>query len=305
MKLTDKALLAALTDISGIGDTRAYELYNHFNDPKDLLSAPASLTGEYHYVDETTIKEIQSLDYELEDYFNRFDTYESNGIRIISITEDRYPEAVRAGPAPILLYAKGNVGLLAEDAVGVSGSRDTNEVGQQWIESLSTELAENGYTIVSGGARGADTAAHRGALDTDGSTIAVLGTGVNVAYPPENQALFDQIIDKGGLLISMRQPDAEPARHAFLDRNKVTAALSDGMIFVATDGNGGTMAQYKIALDQGRPIFAPQSNLDIAPNDGLATIRETDATRSIDTASDLLTTLLTDHSEQKNLDEWT
>jgi len=305
MKLTHKALLAALTDISGIGDARAYELYNHFNDPEDLLSAPASLTGKYHYVDETTLTQIQVLDDEVKGYLNRFNTYESNGIRIIGIKEDRYPEAVRAGPAPVLLYAKGNVGLLTGDAIGVSGSRETNEAGQRWIESLSAELAENGYTLVSGGARGADTAAHRGALDTDSSTIAVLGTGVNVAYPPENQTLFDQIIDTGGLLISMRQPDAEPTRHAFLDRNELTAALSDGMIFVATDGNGGTMAQYEMALDQDRPIFVPTSNLDIAPKDGVATIREADATKSIDTASDLLATLPTDHAEQKNLDEWT
>ena len=305
MELTHKALLAALTDISGIGDVRACELYNHFNDPRDLLSAPASLTDKYHYVDETTLTEIRSLDDEIEGYLNRFDTYESNGVTILGITEDRYPEAVRAGPARVLLYAKGNVELLTGDAVGVSGSRETNETGQQWIESLSAELAGNGYTLVSGGARGADTAAHRGALDTDGSTIAVLGTGVNVAYPPENQSLFNQIIDTGGLLISMRPPDAEPARHAFLDRNELTAALSDGMIFVATDGNGGTMAQYQIALDQDRPIFVPPPDFDITPSDGLATIREADATKSINTAADLLATLPTEHSEQKNLDEWT
>lgn len=305
MDLKHKALLAALTDISGIGDTRAYELYNHFDDPRDLLSASASLTDKYHYVDETTLTEIRSLDHVVEGYLDRFDTYESNGITILDITEDLYPEAARAGPAPVLLYAKGNVELLAGDAVGVSGSRETNKTGQQWIESLSAELVGHGYTLISGGARGADTAAHRGALDTDNSTIAVLGTGVNVAYPPENQSLFDHIIDTGGLLISMRPPDAEPTRHAFLDRNELISALSDGMIFVATDGDGGTMAQYKIALEQGRPVFVPPTDFDIAPNDGLATIREADATKSINTASDLLDTLSPGNSEQKNLDEWT
>lgn len=305
MELTHKALLAALTDISGIGDARAYELYNHFDDPRDLLSAPASLTDKYHYVDETILTDIRSLDDEVEGYLDRFETYESNGITILGIAEDRYPEAVRAGPAPVLLYAKGNAELLTGNTVGVSGSRETNETGQRWIESLSAELAGNGYTLVSGGARGADTAAHRGALDTDGSTIAVLGTGVNVAYPPENQSLFDQITETGGLLISMRPPDAEPTRHAFLDRNELIAALSDGMIFVATDGNGGTIAQYKIALDQDLPIFVPPPDLDIAPNGGLDSVREADATKSITTASDLLDTLSTGNAEQKNLDEWT
>ena len=305
MKLIHKALLAALTDISGIGDARAYELYDHFEDPLDLLDAPASLTDKYHYVDEATRTDIRSLDGEIEGYLNRFDAYESNGIAILGIVERRYPEVVRSGPAPVLLYAKGNVELLTGDAVGVSGSRETNETGQQWIESLSADLAENGYTLVSGGARGADTAAHRGALDTGGSTIAVLGTGVNVAYPPENQSLFERIIDTGGLLISMRPPDADPARHAFLDRNELIAALGDGMIFVATDGSGGTMAQYKIALEQGQPIFVPPTDVDITPNDGLTTIREGDATKSINTASDLLETVSTGNAEQKNLEEWT
>ncbi|MEZ3118176.1 DNA-processing protein DprA [Halobaculum sp. MBLA0147] len=305
MRLTDKALLAALTDVSGIGDTRAYELYNHFDDPWDLLSAPGPLTDKYHYIDETTLASIQSLDDEVEDYINLFNEYISKGIKILSITEDRYPEAVCTSPAPVLLYAKGNVEILTGNTVGVSGSRETNRAGQQWIGSLSAELAEKGYTLVSGGARGADTAAHQGALDVNGSTIVVLGTGVNVAYPPENQSLFDQVIDTGGLLISMRLPDAEPVRHAFLDRNELIAALSDRMIFVATDGNGGTMAQYKIACEQDRPIFVPPPGLDVAPNDGLATIREANAAKSITTASELLGSSLTKDAKQKNLNEWT
>jgi len=305
MELTHKALLAALTDISGIGDARAYKLYKHYDDPFDLLSAPASLIDEYHYVDETTLTEIRLLDDDVEDYLDQFETYDANGITIIGITEDQYPEVVRTGPAPVLLYAKGNVELLTEDAVGVSGSRETDETGKQWIESLSVELAQGGYTLVSGGARGADTAAHRGALDTDGSTIAVLGTGVNVAYPPENKILFKQIINTNGLLISLRPPDAEPNRHAFVNRNKIISALSDGIVFVATDGNGGTMAQYKIALKQGRPIFVPPPELNIIPNDGLTTIREADATKSVSTASDVIDAISKGVSEQKNLGEWT
>lgn len=305
MNFIDKALLAALTDISGIGDARAHELYTHFDDPLELLDAPASLTAEYHYIDEPTLSEIRSLDDDVDAYLDRFDTYDSNGITILGITDDRYPDAVRSGLAPVLLYAKGNIELLTGDAVGVSGSRDTNKTGQQWIKSLSAELAETGYTVVSGGARGADTAAHRGALETTNATIAVLGTGVNVAYPPENQSLFDQIIDTGGLLISMRPPDAEPTRHAFLDRNKLIAALSDGMIFVATDGSGGTMAQYEMALEQDRPVFVPPSNLAIEPSNGLDTLRESGDTTTIHSVADLSNTLATTTSQQKNLDEWT
>lgn len=304
MTRSENALLAALTDISGIGDARAHELYIHFEDPFNLLTAPPSLTKDYHYIDESTLTEIRSLDNAIDTYLDQFDTYESNGINIIGITDTQYPDAVRAGPAPVLLYTKGNTKLLTGDAVGVSGSRDTNESGQHWIESLSADLAETGYTIVSGGARGADTAAHRGALNTTNSTIAVLGTGVNVAYPPENHSLFDNIVDTGGLLISMRPPDAEPARHAFLDRNELIAALSDGMIFVATDGTGGTMAQYEMALKQDRPVFVPPSDLNIEPSDGLATIRESNDANLIQSTADISNGLPATTSHQKNLDEW-
>lgn len=304
MKTTHKALLAVLTDISGIGEARAYELHSHYDDPMDLLSAPATLTDEYHYVDETTLTQIRSSDDEVEQYRDRFKGYESSGITVLAITEDRYPQAIRAGPAPALVYAKGDIDLLFGDKIGISGSRETNEVGQQWVESLSSELGDRGHTLVSGGARGADTAAHRGALDTADSTVVVLGSGVNVAYPPENESLFNDIVDTGGLLVSMRLPDADPTRHAFLDRNELIAALSDKLIFVATDGTGGTMAQYKMALKQDVPVYAPSTDLNIAPADGLVTIREASDTAGIATASDLLDTTSVEAGEQKQLDEW-
>jgi len=304
MKSEEKALLAALTDISGVGDKRAYELYTHFNDPLEIISAPESLMDEYHYVNENTVAELQSLDEIVEVYLDRFEIYESNCISILGIEDDRYPSAVRNDPAPAILYSKGNIELLSKNAVGVSGSRETNEIGQQWIRSVSADLAEKCHNVVSGGARGADTAAHRGALETTNSTIAVLGTGVNVPYPPENQSLFDRIIETDGLLISMRPPDAKPTRHAFLSRNKLIAALSDGMIFVATDGNGGTMAQYEMALERNIPTFVPPPDLAISPSDGLATIHDADTTKIIKNASEFEDMLPTGDPEQTGLDEW-
>ncbi len=304
MNTTDKAILAALTDLSGIGDARAYDLYTHFENPSDLLNAPDSLGDEFHYIDTASLAEIRSLDKEIKSYCRQFDAYESAGITVLGIEDDQYPDAVRNGPAPPLLYAKGNVDILTETAIGVSGSRETNETGQQWIRALSSELVKEGYTVVSGGALGADTAAHQGALESTESTVAVLGTGVNVAYPPENEPLFDQIIDTGGLLISMRQPDAEPTRHSFIDRNELIAALSDGMIFVATDGSGGTMAQYEMALEQDRPVFVPPSDLNIEPSDGLATLQESNDTTIIQSVNELPNTLSTTTSEQMDLDDW-
>lgn len=298
-------MLASLTDLSGIGDARAYELYTHYETPEKLLDAPESIVAEFHYLDADTYDGLQSLDKAIETYRHRFNKYEIDGITILGIEDARYPDAVRDGPAPVLIYAKGDLDTLTGTAIGVSGSRETNETGQQWIRSLSSAFAEKGNTIVSGGARGADKAAHQGALEFPNSTIAVLGTGVNIAYPPENESLFERIVKTGGLLLSMRPPDAEPTRHSFIDRNELLAALSDAMIFVATDGSGGTIAQYKIALKQNKPTFVPPTDLNIEPSSGLTKLRESNDTATIQSSAELADSISTTKSQQKNLDEWT
>lgn len=305
MNITNKALLAALTDVSGIGDARAYELYAHFSDPLQLLDPPDSLIQDFHYVDTTTLAALQSLDKTVNTYRRRFKKYKSNDISVIGITDEQYPDSVRTNPAPVLLYAKGNIDLLTKPTVGVSGSRETNTIGQQWIRSLATKISQEGYIVVSGGARGADTAAHRGAIETSNSTIIVLGTGVNIPYPPENQSLFDEVIQAGGLLLSMRPPDAQATSHAFIERNELIAALSDGLIFVAADESGGTMTQYQMARNRGRSTFVPPTALEVKPEDGLSTLRAADDTTTIQTATDLKDALSPRESQQLDLDEWT
>ena len=304
MNTFDKALLAALTDIDGIGDARAYELYSHFDDPGSLVDVPDSLADTYHYVTSSTLAEIRSLEERIDEYQQCFQAYEESGITILGIEDDQYPAEIRDGPAPALLYARGDLEHLTSDSIGVSGSRETNDDGRLWIKEISMDLTGESCAIVSGGARGADTAAHEGALASTGATIVVLGTGINVPYPPENSDLFNEILDAGGLLISMRPPDAEPERHAFIDRNELIAALSNAMIFVATDGTGGTMAQYRMALEYDRPVFIPPADLDIQPRDGLEELREFNETDVIDHVGDIPTELPTSKSQQMNLDDW-
>lgn len=304
MNTTERAILTALTDISGIGDARARELYTYVDDPVNLIEPPQAIIDEFHYIDSDTYAALQTLDDHVQEYRRRFEEYSTDGITVLGIEDNQYPDRARDGPAPAILYAKGNLELLTHSTIGVSGSRETNDAGQEWIRSLTADLVSKDYIIVSGGARGADTAAHWGALESTESTIAVLGTGVNVAYPPENEPLFEHILEDDGLLLSMRPPDATPTRHSFLDRNELIAALSDRMVFVATDGTGGTIAQYNIAVEQEREVFVPASGLGIEPSEGLTTLREDDKTIVINAESDLLPTLSTTESQQSNLDKW-
>lgn len=291
MELDELAGLVALTDIDGIGDSRAYELYHAFESISELSSHPLEAFSEFHYVDSQTHTEFQTLNSKQKTHLEAFEANEDDGITPIGIDDDRYPDTLRNQHAPLVLYAKGAIDRLNDSLVGVSGSRETDSTGRRWIRELCSELAVAGRTVVSGGALGTDTAAHRGALDATGATIAVLGTGLNIPYPPENDDLFADIVDGGGLLISHRPPEAEPNRHAFINRNKTISALSPGIIVVATDGSGGTQAQYEIAQKQGRQVFVPPIEIDLYPSEGIDAIRDDPETSAISANGRLLSEL--------------
>ncbi|MDS0477204.1 DNA-processing protein DprA [Natrinema sp. 1APR25-10V2] len=288
MNLDDLAGLVALTEIGGIGDKRALELYRTFEDIDDLLDSPRDAFSEYHYVDAEAYDRLQSLEPIIEETRQRFDRYRADGIDVIGIEDDRYPAALAAQHSPLVIYAKGNTELLQQRSISFSGSRETNIAGQKWAREIARDLAAEGYAIVSGGATGADTAAHEGALEAGGATVVVLGTGVETPYPEENEPLFEQIVDTDGVLVSHRRPTAGPTRSGFLDRNKTLSALSPGLVIVATDGSGGTMSQYDDATAQERQVFVPTSTLDIQPYKGVTEIVNTGSPLAIETAPEIV-----------------
>lgn len=287
MKVDDLAELVALTEVDGIGDKRAAKLFRAFESGEDLRTSPLECFDGFHFVDAVTHDQIRELKPVVENHRERFRQLVDTSIEVIGIYDERYPSDLRELHAPLVLYAKGNIDRLEDKTISVSGSRKTNATGQEWIKEIAINLADAGYTIVSGGARGTDTAAHRGSLEASGATIVVLGTGVNISYPKENEDLFAEIVDAGGLLLSHRPPDAGPDRHAFLDRNQTISALSPGIIIVAADRSGGTIAQYEKAIDQGRQVFVPPREREIQPSSGLNDLRSSDQTIIVTSAEDV------------------
>ncbi|WP_408960618.1 DNA-processing protein DprA [Natrinema sp. 74] len=288
MNLDDLAGLVALTEIGGIGDKRAMELYRTFESIDGLLNSPRDAFSEFHYVDAEAYDRLQSLEPTIEETRQQFERHQADGIDVIGIEDDRYPATLAAQHSPLVIYAKGNTELLQQRSVSFSGSRETNTTGQEWAREVARDLAAEGYAIVSGGALGTDTAAHEGALEAGGSTIVVLGTGVETPYPAENEPLFEEIVDAGGVLVSHRHPTAEPTRSGFLDRNKTLSALSPGLVIVATDGSGGTMSQYDDATAQERQVFVPTSTPDIRPYEGITEIVTSGSPLAIETATEIL-----------------
>lgn len=179
---------------------------------------------------------------------------EQLGVRLISFWNSDYPECLRhIHDPPALLYLRGQ--LPAGDAFAIVGSRRATNAGLRLTEEISHELASRGIAIVSGLARGIDTAAHRGALEANGRTIAVLGCGIDKIYPPENSNLYLRI-QEANAIISEFPPGTPPAPGHFPGRNRIISGLSQGVLVVEAADGSGSLITGDFALEQGRELFA-------------------------------------------------
>ena len=185
-------------------------------------------------------------------------------IRIICAEDDTYPPLLRSIPdPPMVLYVRGSVEPRDLNSVAVVGSRRCSMYGREQAERFSALLAGAGMTVVSGGARGIDSSAHRGALShAQGRTIAVLGSGIDVPYPPENASLFLQIAERGAVL-SEFPLGTPPNKENFPRRNRVVSGIARGVLVVEADERSGALITARQACDDhGRPVFALPGRVD-------------------------------------------
>jgi len=177
------------------------------------------------------------------------------GASFVTIQDPRYPKILKEiFDPPLLLYARGNLELLGAPAIGVVGTRRPTAYGKAMAERLAGDLAARGLVIVSGMARGVDSAAHRGALQANGKTVAVLGTGMDVPYPAENKKLHAEIAEKG-LLLSEFPLGSFPAPQNFPIRNRIIAGLSLGVVVVEAAQYSGSLITARLAMEQNREVY--------------------------------------------------
>lgn len=180
----------------------------------------------------------------------------------------RYPAALRTIPdPPALLYLMGRMER-DEEALAVVGSRKASDAGQRFTAQLSAELAAAGICIVSGLARGIDTAAHRGALSVNGRTIAVLGCGIDRAYPAENADLLQEIAAQGAV-VSEYPLGTEPLAGHFPGRNRIISGLSRGVLVMEAAAGSGSLLTVDFALESGRDVFAVPNQVHMSTSDGV------------------------------------
>jgi DNA processing protein len=192
------------------------------------------------------------------------------GAKVLLRSDPSYPRLLaQVENAPAVLYVRGEMACTAR-RVAVVGARAADDSALRLARGLGEDLAAAGVEVVSGGARGVDAAAHAGALWGGGTTLAVLGTGVDIPYPPEHGQLFDRIASGGGALVSEFPPGTPSSRHNFPRRNRTIAGLSQATVVVRASTNSGALITANYALEQGRSLFAvpgdPADQLASGPN---------------------------------------
>ena len=250
----------ALNMIPGVGASRCQKLLKHFGAPEAILEADLNELQHVSGIGEYTARQIVSFRDKL-DIEREISRIEKQKASIITFSDGNYPSNLKSiFDPPIVLYVRGK--LLPEDIIAIAmvGTRRPTTYGKMVAEKLSKELAERDVSIVSGLARGIDTCAHRGALSGGGRTIAVLGCGIDICYPPENRALFDEI-GKRGAVISEFPMGTRPEKMNFPLRNRIISGLSLGAVIVEAGSRSGALITAECALEQGREVFAVPGNI--------------------------------------------
>ena len=254
--------LVALNLISGVGPIRTRHLLDHFGgDPVAILRASQSELDRVPGVGEQIAAGIARWETEV-DLAGEMRRIQESGVTVLGFTEAEYPALLKQiyDPPPVL-YVKGR--LTPEDMQGVAvvGSRLTTSYGMEVARKLGYQLAFTGVSVISGGARGADTAAHQGSLSAQGRTVAVLGTGIDRVFPVENRDLFGRIAECGALVTSF--PFGRSAdRGTFPSRNRIVAGMTLGTVVVEANLSSGALITANLANDYGRQVFAVPGRID-------------------------------------------
>ena len=257
-----------LSSVEGIGVKRFYQLLSIYEDARTVWDNVGD--KDMKFLGPATLKKLKEARDE-KYFYSLFARMEKLHMRALTRVSDGYPALLLdIYDPPPTLYVMGDGGLDDEKMFSIVGSRRCTRDGQRAAREIAETLARNGVTVISGMAHGIDTAAHEGALIGLGKTIAVLGCGADVIYPPENEALYHRIIENGGAVISEFAPGTTPTPGNFPARNRIISGMSDGVLIVEGAQKSGAMITVNNALDQNRDVFAVPgsiySPLSAAPN---------------------------------------
>jgi DNA processing protein len=259
--MDSREALIALNLIEHVGPVRARLLLDHFGDAPNILAAAKAELLRVRNIGEETAEAIASWEKSV-DLAGELKRIAEFGCHVLISSDENYPELLRQiYDPPLVLYVKGELTAKDKNAVALVGSRQTTHYGLEVARKLGYQLAYVGVTVVSGGARGIDTAAHQGSLSAKGRTIAVLGTGINLIFPPENAELFERIAANGAVITQF--PFNRPAdKQSFPIRNRIVAGMTLGTVVVEANASSGALITANMAVEAGRQVFAVPGRID-------------------------------------------
>jgi DNA processing protein len=251
-------LAMALTP--GLGPRRIFRATRGMREPADILQLPLTALealqiplASARFIAEGKARKAAEQEWQ---------SVSESGCSLMTFTDPDYPERLREifDPAPVL-WVRGDRALLSRPAIAVVGTRAPSPYGTGMAEMLSRDLAARRMVILSGMARGVDTAAHKGALSAGGRTVAVWGTGLDVVYPKENKRLAEDIVMSGGTIVSEQPMGTFPAPQNFPLRNRIISGMSVGVLVVEAGEQSGTRVTARCALEQNRDVYAVPGNV--------------------------------------------
>ncbi len=259
--MDEREALVALNMIEHVGPIRVRQLVDHFGDAPSILKASRSQLQQVRGIGEDVAESIRNWEKNV-DLTGELKRIEQFGCHILIQSDPNYPPSLREiYDPPVVLYVKGKLTEQDKNSVALVGSRMTTPYGMETARKFGYQLAYIGVTVVSGGARGIDTAAHQGAMNAKGRTIAVLGNGLNIVFPTENKELFDRIAETGAVITQFpfnRKAD----KQSFPIRNRIVAGMTLGTVVVEANLSSGALITANFATEYGRQIFAVPGRID-------------------------------------------
>ena len=247
---TKRRLLVAVAMSDTLTSKQFYELFMRLEE--DMSLNDSFVLGDLKYsLPEETNKWIETMDWDLE-----IKRLQEQKVKVLTILDGAYPQRLKEiYLPPIVLFYRGNLSLVNQRAVAIVGSRDHSKYAKDCIHELIPVLVNDDIVVISGLARGVDTLAHEATLKANGSTIAVIGSGLNVVYPSENSKLYD-VIAKRGLILSEYPLQSRPLKFHFPYRNRIIAGLSHGVCVIEAKEKSGSLITANLALSENREVFA-------------------------------------------------
>src|SRR4029077_16256049 len=246
----------ALNMLPTVGPVRLRKLLEVFQEPQQILAAKRDQLRKVEGIGNEVADQISNWE-SIVDLPAELQRIRDFGATVITQNSPEYPKSLREiHSPPIVLYVWGEIQPRDHHAIAVIGARRTTHYGMESDKKLSYQIAYAGLTVVSGLARGIDTAAHHGAIAAKGRTIAVIGSGLMEIYPPENRALAEKIRNGNGAVVSEFSMQIQPDRQTFPMRNRIISGWSHGILVVEAGLNSGALITASQAIEQGRAVYA-------------------------------------------------